>query len=61
MKWILILLLLGACSTNLHTVNRIKTLSEENGRIKQRIILEQLDYQIDWNKVDSLYKIIYIK
>lgn len=61
MKWILILLLLGSCTYNLYTVNRIKKLSEENGRIKQRIILEQMGYEIDWDKVDSLYKITYIK
>jgi hypothetical protein len=59
MKWIIILLIFGSCSNKLNTVNKLKHLSEENGRIKQRIILQELDYNIDWNKVDSLYKVKY--
>lgn len=62
MKWIIILLIFGSCSNKpnkLNTVNKIKHLSEENGRIKQRIILQQLDYNIDWSRVDSLYKTTY--
>jgi hypothetical protein len=58
-KWILLLILLGSCSVNIHTLNKIKSLSEENGQIKQRIILEHLGYDIDWNKVDSLCNVIY--
>jgi hypothetical protein len=56
---ILLISLFSSCSYKLNTVNKLKHLSEENGRIKQRIILQELDYNIDWNKVDSLYKVKY--
>lgn len=46
---------------DLNTLNKIKSLSEDNGRIRQRIILQQLNYNIDWDKVDSLYNVTYTK
>jgi hypothetical protein len=54
----LIILMVG-CSPKLSTINQIKTLSEENGRIKLKIILLDVNPEIDWNKIDSLYNIKY--
>lgn len=64
MKWMLVLLLFTSCSekvSNIHRIHKIMELSEENTRIKQRIILQQLDYNIDWCEVDSLYDMTYKK
>lgn len=62
MKWMLVLLFFTSCSykvSNIHRIHRIIELSEENARIRQRIILQQLDYNIDWCEVDSLYDMTY--
>jgi hypothetical protein len=62
MKWVLVLLLFTSCSkkvSNIDRIHRIIELSEENTRIRQRIILQQLDYNIDWCEVDSLYDMTY--